>query len=160
MARERKRASCPNCLPQGSKGKAFFTRDSDFVDGEWIRYWSCQNCGHRLPVGKTPDRAAKQRAVLDKLNAALDSVRANTTTNGYPWNVIVTETVHDRGIAWEAAGSYGREGTLLSHVSHRFLTVMVTTTGALRVIYDSKNSDDESKARVERDLRRGRLGYW
>lgn len=44
-----KTAPCKTCCPDGG---AYFRRDLDLVDGEWIDYWECQNCLARTPIRK------------------------------------------------------------------------------------------------------------
>lgn len=157
MSRDRKRAPCPFCLPNG---RADYKLESEFKDGVWLRFWACSNCMHRRPIGKSTARVKKQRALIERARAAVE----NADTHGsdklrFEWK----ETAHENGdITVQVSGRYGPETSMLSVVSYRCLGMRFTVGGGINVFYDSKIKGEDKKQlkSVEDQLRRGRLYFW
>jgi len=155
-----KRAKCPTCFPDGEV-YAIYRRESDFGDdGNWVRFWECCNCRHRLPIGKPKFSKKGQAQALQNIREAIEvsgSEQFPTVIEEWEAKNQDDGTIHLT--VWAAQGG---EGNMLHCVTRRLLGIHIGRTGSIKVYSDSRDHDATKKTLnwLARCLKRGGGFSW
>lgn len=128
-------------------GYSYFIRDTEFVDGDWVPIWKCENCGHTLPrrvrrhgTGRTPSQDKAIECVRDAL----------LEKNGrYSDREQVLKKFEVTDMDWGSVslvievGSEGDEGTLGSIFCRDYRHIFIGRSGGLKLV----NAKAKSKSR-------------